>query len=72
MKLNEVIIKKDSDPLKENHIRSGFKIIEINEGNVKVKRIHAYWLEKMQEWHISLKKLEGYRLLPENTQLPLL
>ena len=75
IRVGEVILGDRFDPLRENHIRCGVRVIAVGDGGLKVKRINAVHLrEPVEEWVIPLWHLEKYnmKLLPLNAQLPLL
>jgi len=77
-RIGEVILGERSDPSLENHIRSGFRVVSVEEKGLKVQRIHMVYLkeqgEQPEEWVLRWDQLDNYnlKLLPLNAQLPLL
>lgn len=76
IRIGEVLLGSRLDPTNFNHVRSGFRVLEVLENGLKVRRIHAHYLteEPIESWVIRWDQLEqfGFQLLPSNAQLPLL
>lgn len=72
IRVGEVIIP-DSFPVKDNFVRSGFKVLEALDKGLKVRRIHTYHLcsEEIESWVLRWDQLQSFNVLPDNTQIPL-
>jgi len=68
----EVLIGIRDDPTRPNHVRSGFCVVEVLPQGLKVRRVHACYLDTVEEWLLRWDQLVGLKLLPPGTQLPLL
>ena len=76
IKIGEVIVH-EADPIRDNFIRSGFKVVEILQNGLKVRRIHAHYLsnepnEPIESFILRWDQLKNFVTLPEMTQMPLL
>lgn len=77
-RVGEVILGNRMDSARENHVRSGVRVIAVEDNGLRVRRIHAVYLreepEIAEEWTLRWDQLENYsmQLLPTNAQLPLL
>jgi len=75
-RIGMVVIGKGSDPTRDNHVNSGFRITDVNENGIVVQRIHASYLgeDPVESWTIYWPQVERFGItpVPTGTQLPLL
>ena len=73
-RIGEVILGQGADPSRENHVCSGFRIVGILDKGLSVVRVNACYLtdEPQHPWTLRWDQLEGFQILPNNSQMPLL
>ena len=69
----EVILGNEFDANRENHVRSGFRVVGQNENGLQVVRIHGHYLTEQPNnpWTLRWDQLKNCSLFT-NGQLPLL
>ena len=74
VRVGEIILGERSDPSLLNHVRSGFRVVSVEENGLKVQRIHAVYLnDQNNPWVIRWDQLENSTMqLVLEGQLPLL
>jgi len=75
LRIGDTILGNSFDASRENHVRSGVRILAVLPNGVQVRRIHASYLIEnvpVESWTIRWDQLAGFNHLPAGTQIPLL
>lgn len=74
IRVGETILGSGFDVNQFNHVRSGFRVVEVQERGLQVRRIHSVYLnnEPIESWLLRWDQLLSFHRLPIGSQIPLL